>query len=137
MSNTEIGVIIAITPTQEIPKKDGGTFKKRDLVLQVTRRGRERDFITTPKFEFMGERCTELDAWQVGQQVKVTFELEGREYNGQYYNTVRAFRVEAVAQPTVVNPAPQPTATPLPPINYITPPVAQTPPPPKTDDLPF
>lgn len=47
------------------------------------------------------EKVRELDKYQVGDRVKISFNLSSREYNGRWYNDIRAWRIEplAAAQP--------------------------------------
>lgn len=65
------------------------------------------------------EKVRELDKYQVGDKVKVSFNLGSREYNGRWYTDVRVWRIE----PAQVQPV---QAAPLMP----------EPPMPKEDDIP-
>ena len=37
--------------------------------------------------------CPDLDKHQIGDQVKVAFNLRAREYNGRWYNDVRVWKI--------------------------------------------
>ncbi|MFA6652203.1 MAG: DUF3127 domain-containing protein, partial [Bacteroidales bacterium] len=39
-------------------------------------------------------RVRELDAFQIGEAVKASINIESREYNGRWYTDVRAWRLE-------------------------------------------
>ena len=43
------------------------------------------------------DKVKELDKYQVGDKVKISFNLSSREYNGRWYTDVRAWRIEPVA----------------------------------------
>ena len=59
------------------------------------------------------DKVKELDKYQVGDKVKVSFNLGSREYNGRWYTDVRVWRIEpAHGQPAQV--APQMPEPPLP-----------------------
>ena len=40
------------------------------------------------------EKVKDLEKYQVGDKVKVAFNLSSREYNGRWYTDVRAWRIE-------------------------------------------
>lgn len=66
-------------------------------------------------FEVFGEdRLKEFNI-QVGEELTVSFDIDAREYQGRWYNSVRAWRVERVAPgaaPVAGAPAPMPAAAP-------------------------
>lgn len=76
MANQITGKILYIYPTQQIPSKDGSrTILKRGIVVDCTRFDPytgERGFENTPMLEFIGDRCAELDKFQVGQVVTIS-----------------------------------------------------------------
>lgn len=51
---------------------------------------------------------------QIGESLSVSFDIDAREYQGRWYNTVRAFSVSRPAQPAGVIPPVPPAAAPLP-----------------------
>lgn len=141
MANTLTGKILYIYPTQQIPSKDGSkTILKRGIVIDCTRfdpyTGERNGFENTPMLEFVGDRCTELDKYQVGQVVTISFDVQGTRYRNkdgveQIFTRVQPYRIEvrqAQASAPVQQPAPQPAYQ------------QQNFPPPQTDakeDLPF
>ena len=55
------------------------------------------------------EKVQDLDKYQVGDKVKVSFNLKSREYNGRWYNDLQIWKIApAGAQPAApAQPAPQ------------------------------
>jgi hypothetical protein len=80
--------------TQKVSEK----FQKRDFVLATD--------LSTPypqyvSFQVTQDKCTMLDSFNQGDEIKVQFNLRGREWNGpqgiKYFNTLEAWRIEKVA----------------------------------------
>lgn len=65
-------------------------FSKRELVVTIPDGNYPQDICV----EFHKERADLLNGLAVGDNVKVTFNLRGREYNGRYYNTLVAWKLE-------------------------------------------
>ena len=87
-------------------------FQKRDLV--ITTDGKyPQDII----IQFTQGNCALLDNLQIGQMVKIHFNLQGREWTSpqgevKYFNTVLGWKIELiqttnVAQPQYQQPTPQ------------------------------
>ena len=108
MANTMTGKIHVIMPTETIvSKKDKNkSFQKRTIVLDCTRFDQytgERGFENYPSFDFSGDKCQELDNYQVGQIVTITFDLQGNKFtdgNGKdrWFTSIRGYRVELKGQ---------------------------------------
>ena len=122
MANTIIGQIASIGPTQSlVAKNSGNSFQKRDIVINVRRFDPNTgepvtDWENTPKLSFMGDKCRDLDRFQVGQMVVISFDLQGRKYttaNGEtdIITEARPYKIEAYGQ-RPAQPAPQPMAVP-------------------------
>ena len=104
MANQLIGTILTIGATQDLTSKNGNAFKRRDLVLMLRRFDPNTgepmtDTENTPQLTFMGDRCAELDNYQPGQVVAVSFDIQGRKYTDQsgvtkIINDIRPFRIE-------------------------------------------
>ncbi len=88
------------------------------------------------------EKVKDLEKYQVGDKVKVSFNLSSREYNGRWYTDVRAWRIEPAGAPSYdqapaatygTAPSPAPSApfqsVPLPSADDMSSPIE--------DDLPF
>lgn len=121
-ANQIIGQIASIGPTQSLMAKNGNAFQKRDLVINVRRFDPNTgepvtDWENTPKLSFMGDKCRDLDRFQVGQMVVISFDLQGRKYttaNGEtdIITEARPYKIDAYGQ-RPAQPAPQPIAVPV------------------------
>jgi hypothetical protein len=79
------GKIKLISDTQTF---DSG-FSKREFVVTTT-----EQYPQDIKMEVVKDKCSLLDRFTVGTDVKVAFNLRGNEYNGKYYVNVQAWRIE-------------------------------------------
>ncbi len=66
------------------------TFKAREFVIEIAD-GNYPQFI---KFQLVQDRCGLVDAYEEGEQIKVHFDLRGREWNGRYFTNLNAWRLE-------------------------------------------
>lgn len=116
MPNQIRGKILQIGATQNLTSKGGNQFSKRELVLDCTTYDQftSEPRVNYPSFTFMSKHVTELDNFQVGQQVVVSFFISGRAWvkDGvtKYLNDVVGYKVEPV-QAQQAPPQPQPQAT--------------------------
>ena len=83
------GKIIAVLPLQTGEGRNG-MWKSQDYVLEYNR---DSQYPKRMMFNIFGDK---IDQFQVaeGQDVKIDFDIEAREYNGRWFNNVRAWRVE-------------------------------------------
>ncbi|MEJ2247997.1 MAG: DUF3127 domain-containing protein [Acidobacteriota bacterium] len=44
--------------------------------------------------EFLQDKVSLLDSISVGQEIKVFFDIRGREYNGRYFNNLVGWKIE-------------------------------------------
>ena len=70
------------------------TFKKRELVLLI-----DGQYPQYPMFEFGQDRCTLLDSFQVGQDVELSFNINGRSSTNaqgqtKYFNSLNAYMIK-------------------------------------------
>ena len=121
-----------------------GAWSKQEFVFEY----QEGNFPTQVCMNVWGEdKVRELDKYQVGDKVKISFNLSSREYNGRWYTDVRAWRIEPAgaapqqpgyAQPAsgYAQPAPEygaqavPMSAPMPSADDMSSPLSE-------DDLPF
>lgn len=105
-------------------------FSKREFVITT-----EEQYPQDVKFELVKDKTSMIDKYNVGDQLKVSFNVRGNEYQGKYFVSLNAWRIENIGAatapniPTPLNPmATQPAAAPAPvaPIDDI-----------GEDDLPF
>lgn len=69
-------------------KKQVGQYSIQEFVVQT-----KEEYPQLVKFEVFENRLQILDGLSVGQEVEVFFSLRGREYNGNYYNNLRAWKI--------------------------------------------
>ena len=79
------GKIKVIEDTRSFPSG----FTKREFVVTT-----EERFPQDIKLECVKERCDLLNEYQAGDEVKVSFNLRGNEYNGRYFVNLHAWRLE-------------------------------------------
>lgn len=103
MANQLTGKVLYIYPSQQITSKDGSkTIMKRSIVIDCTRFDPytgERGIENTPLLEFTGDKCNELDKFQVGQVVNISFDVKGTKYRDnegveRIFTSVRPYRIE-------------------------------------------
>ncbi len=71
----------------------GSGFTKREMVVTVPDGKYPQDI----NLEFVQDKVNLLDALQVGQEVTVTFDIRGREYNGRYFNNLQGWKIQTAA----------------------------------------
>ena len=72
-----------------------GAWSKQEFVIEY----QEGNFPTQLCMNVWGDdKVRELDKYQVGDKVKISFNLSSREYNGRWYTDVRAWRIEPAGQ---------------------------------------
>ena len=84
-----------------------GAWSKQEFVFEY----QEGNFPSQVCMHVWGDdKVRELDKYQVGDKVKVSFNLGSREFNGRWYTDVRVWRMEPVnAQPVqAAPPMPEP-----------------------------
>ena len=92
-----IGTIEFIGQTEQVSQ----SFSKRDVVVVINE---ETQYPQPISAQFTQDKCNLLDAYQVGQKVKVSTNLRGNKYadknTGQtrYFNTIQGWKIEAVGQ---------------------------------------
>ena len=84
------GRLIEIFDEQQISEK----FRKREFVLEV----QDGQYPEQIKFQLVMDKTGLIDAYPVGSEVKISFNLRGRGYNknGQmmYFTNLEAWRIE-------------------------------------------
>ena len=87
------GTIKVIKDTQEVSPK----FSKREFVVTPP----DEKYPQDVSFELQQDHTSMLDGFMEGQEVEVSFDIRGREWTSptgdvKYFNTLKAFRVEAI-----------------------------------------
>ena len=98
------------TLAQKLPVQSGssarGPWAKQEFILEYP----DGNFTAKACFTAWGqEKVQDLEKYQVGDKVKVSFNLKSREYNGRWYNDLQIWKIApAGAQPAApAQPAPQ------------------------------
>jgi len=106
MSDSTIkGAIKLINPIKVISDK----FSVREFVVTTPDAKYPQDIL----FQTINDKMDVLESLGVGQQVEVSFNVRGREFNGKYYNTLDAWKVQGESTSTVNEPMPMPDDLPF------------------------
>jgi len=89
------GKLIEIQPTQQIKEN----FSKREFVIEITQQTNTgMTFTNYASFQLVNNACSLMDRFQVGQEVRVSFDIRGNrwEKDGQvrYITNLNAWRVD-------------------------------------------
>ena len=87
MSYSITGTIKQIDETQTF----ASGFSKREFVVTENAEKYPQDI----KLEAIKDKCGELDALTVGQQVTVDFNIRGNEHNGRHFVNLQAWKITA------------------------------------------
>ncbi|MBN8694188.1 MAG: DUF3127 domain-containing protein [Bacteroidetes bacterium] len=85
-----------------------GILKMKFDTQKVSDRFSKREFVLTTEatspypqhvsFQLTQDKCNLLDQYNIGDEMKIQFNLRGREWNGpqgiKYFNTLEAWRIE-------------------------------------------
>jgi hypothetical protein len=69
-------------------------FTKREFVVTTAADKYPQDL----KFEVVKDKCPLLDPFQLGQDVQVSFDIRGNEYNGKYYVNLACWKIQAAGE---------------------------------------
>ena len=83
-----------------------GEWKVQEFVLETI----DGQFSRKMVFSVFGEERLQRFNIQVGQDVNVSFDIDAREYNGRWFNSIRAFDV----RPVIAN-----VGGPIPPVEQV------------------
>ncbi|MCI6857042.1 MAG: DUF3127 domain-containing protein [Bacteroidales bacterium] len=127
-----VGKIILKLPLQSGVSQAGNNWKKQEYVLET-----EDSYPKKVHFDFFGDKADQFPL-NVGDRVRLSFDIESREYNGRWYTSIRGWKAEAAAAAAAAEGPQQgpavaaaaPAGAPVPP-----PPAFNTPE--ASDDLPF
>lgn len=109
-------IIVALEARGGVSARTGSSWKSQDFVVET-----HEQYPRKCVFSVFGEdRLKEFNI-QVGDEVTVSFDIDAHEYNGRWFNNIRAWRVVRVDPNTVGTPdaagmgtVPPPTAVPFP-----------------------
>ena len=101
------GRIIAVQPIQTGEGRNG-TWKKQEYVIEYDR---QAQYPRKMMFVLWGDKIDQF-AIQEGQELKVSFDIDCRAYNGRWYNDIRAWKVDGRFAENVPLPPPELLASP-------------------------
>jgi len=81
-----LGKVHVIGGTETVGNKG---FTKRLLVIET-----EEQYKQTIPVDFVKDKTSVLDAYKVGDSVKVSVNVRGSEYNGKYYVNLQGWKIE-------------------------------------------
>jgi len=81
-----IGKLKWIGETQNFPSG----FSKREFVVTTSHDKYPQDL----KFEVVKDKCPALDPFDLGQEVQISFDIRGNEYNGKYYVNLACWKIQ-------------------------------------------
>lgn len=115
------GKLHKVFPTEQ----KTASFQAREFVIEIP----DGNYPQLVKFQAVQERCGLLDTFKEGEKIKVSFDLRGREWQGKYFTSLNAWRLDRVNEGAGAETQEQFPADPFP--NY------SEAPPMDTNDLPF
>ena len=91
MAFDAVGRLHVVNETKQVSER----FTKREFVVEIAD-GKYPQFV---QFQLTGDRCSQLDDHQVGDNVQVTFNLRGREWRSpqgetKYFNSLDVWKIE-------------------------------------------
>jgi single-strand DNA-binding protein len=81
-----------------------GSFQARQFVIEVES-GQYSQFV---KFQLTQDRCDLIDSYSEGEEIQVSFDLRGREWDGKYFTNLNAWRLNRPSS-TEKTDSPKPT----------------------------
>lgn len=81
------GKIIAVLPTRSGTSAKGTQWSSQTAVIET-----HEQYPKKVAFDVLGDKITEFNL-QVGEEVTVSFDINAREFNGKWWNSVNAWQV--------------------------------------------
>lgn len=69
-----------------------GTFKKRLLVVKT-----QEQYAQEIPIDFVQDKTSLLDAFKIGDEVKVSINIRGNAYNGKWYCNLNGWKIEKLS----------------------------------------
>lgn len=86
------GKIIAVLPPREgVSARTGTAWKTQDYVIET-----HEQYPRKCCFNVFGSDKIQLFNIQVGEELRVSFDIDAHEYQGRWFNSVRAWKVERI-----------------------------------------
>jgi len=106
MSNSEKGKVIHVLELESGTSKAGKDWQKKDFVIET-----DDQYPKKVCFTCFGDKINLVPA--MGEDVKVHYNLESREYEGRWFHNVNCWKVDRVGQSDQVNDQGPPPEEPL------------------------
>lgn len=108
-------IIAVMPPTSGVSQRTGNTWMKQEYVMEIP-----GSYPRHMAFSIFGEdRIKQFNLQQGEQQVTIQFDIDAHEYQGRWFNEIRAYNVLRAQQPAVAaqpyQPQPAQQAAPFPP----------------------
>ena len=98
------GKIIAVIPAREgVSARTGTAWKTQDYVIET-----HEQYPRRCCFNVFGADKIQLFNIQVGEELRVSFDIDAHEYQGRWFNSIRAWKVERI-DPNAAQAPVQPT----------------------------
>ena len=108
-------IIAVLPPSSGVSQRTGNSWMTQEYVIEVPGQYPKRCL-----FNLFGEDRIKQFNIQMGEEITISFDIDAREYNGRWFNDIRAYNVTRgaapgaaapvagapVAQPAVENPFP-------------------------------
>ena len=94
------GKIIAVIPAREGVSSRGNQWKSQDYVIET-----HEQYPKKCCFNVFGSDKIQLFNIQVGEELRVSFDIDAHEYQGKWFNSVRAWKVERIDPNATPEPA--------------------------------
>lgn len=119
------GKVIAVLEPRGGVSKTGNEWKVQEYVIET-----HDQYPRKMCFDVFGaDKIDQFDI-KIGEEINVSFDVDAREWNGRWFNSIRAWKVDRAA----AQPAAAPTQAPFPPVNAAPVDFSATD---EKDDLPF
>lgn len=82
------GNIKLILDTETGTSKAGKEWAKRQIVVTT-----QETYPQDIAIDFMGDKITQINKFEVGNPVSVSINIRGNEYNGKYYNSINGWKI--------------------------------------------
>ena len=86
-----VGKIILAFPESSGISKAGNPWKKREYVLET----QDTSYPQKIFFDFFGDKADQYPL-EVGQVIKLSFDIQSREYNDRWYTSISGWRAEQI-----------------------------------------
>ena len=119
------GRVIAVLEPKGGTSRNGNEWKVQEYVIET-----HDQYPRRMCFDVFGDDKIKQFNIQVGEELNVSFDIDAREWQGRWFNSIRAWKVERVG----VTPQMPPVEAPFPPVNAAPAYFSMTD---EKDDLPF